>query len=357
MRYRSLVCAITISLFVVCPAFAIEDFEAGREAAHRGDFSTAYQLWKKASDAGDAKSTFALGKMYFYGHGVDKDLLLSKKLVGEAAQQGVPGAREYVARIEKELSTGGSAGAAAGSVPKAQASQGSAAATKSDGDTPDQETVNGVMRDLRASYDAISAQYPAAGVDGESAWSVVSKVDPMSDVRTIEALTRIEMGDNQSSFELKLVCAPDGSGTSMTVTSSPDSFARRPAPSGKPFIFYSVRFGNQPARTRGVSDRVTKFSNVLSVSFPVKAYMPMMLRYARQADQGFDFAISRGLIKYEDGFPGTIEDLVSADVVRFKLPMSRSDDQIVSLYPATPSLRPFFNDCFKVMDSPTFLKK
>ncbi len=73
-------------------AAAISDEEAW-EAHGRGDYATALQRWLPLAKARDTDSMVALGLMYLFGEGVEKDLRLSYLLIREAAELGNAGAQ------------------------------------------------------------------------------------------------------------------------------------------------------------------------------------------------------------------------------------------------------------------------
>ena len=64
-----------ILLLALCwPVTLLADFQAGVDAASRGDYSTAYrEFWPLAALLGMAKAQNNLGAMYQYGQGVKQD--------------------------------------------------------------------------------------------------------------------------------------------------------------------------------------------------------------------------------------------------------------------------------------------
>ena len=216
-----------------------------------------------------------------------------------------------------------------------------------------------IVQGLRDKYTATRSEFPAGGFEDKPSWSVASKSDPMSDVKSVEAVTKITLDESRNVFELKLVCTSDV--TKLIVTSSPDSFRRQPAPSGNVFlsgtrlVYYAIRFGDRPAITKFRSDSATKFLNVLDMSFPVEAFIPSLIKTVRASNSDLDFAISQGLIKADTLYAGTLDDIVGSAVVRLKFSMANSDDQVVSIYPGTPGLKPFFSECFALTEKSTWL--
>jgi TPR repeat protein len=70
-------------------AGALED---GYAAAERGDYATAYRLWRPLAEQGDAEAQYKLGTMYDIGHGVPQDYVEAHKWYSLAAAAGEPSA-------------------------------------------------------------------------------------------------------------------------------------------------------------------------------------------------------------------------------------------------------------------------
>ena len=70
------------------PVSADKQFEEGRKAANRSEFSKALRLWTPLAENGYAKAQTALGRMYARGDGVKRDFSQSAKWFQMAAQQG-----------------------------------------------------------------------------------------------------------------------------------------------------------------------------------------------------------------------------------------------------------------------------
>ncbi|MFZ7107977.1 tetratricopeptide repeat protein [Avibacterium avium] len=62
--------------------------QQGFEAAQRGDFATALQLWKPLAERGHAKAQYNLGVMYKNGQEVKQDDFQAVKWYQKAAEQG-----------------------------------------------------------------------------------------------------------------------------------------------------------------------------------------------------------------------------------------------------------------------------
>ena len=54
-----------------------DDYQDGLDAAKRGDFKTAYNLWLPLAEQGNAKAQYDLGVMYYKGEGVPQDYVLA----------------------------------------------------------------------------------------------------------------------------------------------------------------------------------------------------------------------------------------------------------------------------------------
>jgi TPR repeat protein len=66
-------------------AGALED---GYAAAERGDYATAYRLWRPLAEQGDAEAQYKLGTMYDIGQGVPLDNAKAGRWFRKAAEQG-----------------------------------------------------------------------------------------------------------------------------------------------------------------------------------------------------------------------------------------------------------------------------
>ena len=69
-----------------------EPFGDGLAAAERGDFAAALKFWRPLAEQGDAKLQFAIGLIYYKGHGVPQDDAEAVKWFRLAAEQGDAGA-------------------------------------------------------------------------------------------------------------------------------------------------------------------------------------------------------------------------------------------------------------------------
>ncbi len=92
LMFMQLVVA-SFCLFSMPEVSRADDFEAGRAAANRGEFATAYSLWQPLAERGDARAQLALGKMFARGDGVAKDFQIARRYFGSAAAQNNPAAQ------------------------------------------------------------------------------------------------------------------------------------------------------------------------------------------------------------------------------------------------------------------------
>ncbi len=84
--------AIKVALFalalVLAAPVAAQDFEAGLEAAQRGDYAAALREWRPLAEQGHATAQYNLGSMYFEGWGVKENDAEAVKWYRKAAEQG-----------------------------------------------------------------------------------------------------------------------------------------------------------------------------------------------------------------------------------------------------------------------------
>ncbi len=90
-RRHLLFCAPMLLLILVSPARA--DFEAGKRAYERGDYSVALKELRPLAEQGNAEAQALLGLMYNLGRGVPLDSSQALKWYKAAAEQGGKRAR------------------------------------------------------------------------------------------------------------------------------------------------------------------------------------------------------------------------------------------------------------------------
>jgi TPR repeat protein len=89
MQYRSVgngLLGLGAVLFAILPAHA--DVAAGMRAFQEKDYTTAFNEWKAAAEAGQAEAQFDLGVLYAQGRGVKRDLTQAEQWYRKAATQG-----------------------------------------------------------------------------------------------------------------------------------------------------------------------------------------------------------------------------------------------------------------------------
>ena len=78
---------IAVAIMLSLPV-AAQDYEKGRDAAHRGDYATALREWRALAEAGDARGQSGIGHFYLYGYGVKQDLVEAAKWLHLSSNQG-----------------------------------------------------------------------------------------------------------------------------------------------------------------------------------------------------------------------------------------------------------------------------
>lgn len=85
--FKFLLLVVLLITFAQTEVFA-DGLADGSTAAQKGDFQTAFKLWKPLADQGNAEAQFNLGVMYENGKGVTKDDMKAVKWYRMAAEQG-----------------------------------------------------------------------------------------------------------------------------------------------------------------------------------------------------------------------------------------------------------------------------
>ena len=73
------------------------DFQDGLDATNKGDYKTAFRLWKPLAEQGSARAQNDLGWMYHYGQGVPQDYKEAFKWYRLSAEQGFAKAQNNLA--------------------------------------------------------------------------------------------------------------------------------------------------------------------------------------------------------------------------------------------------------------------
>ena len=79
---------LILALALLWPVAGAADFNAGLQAAERGDFATAMREWRPLAEAGDADAQYNLGIIYGSGYGVAEDSVQAYAWFSLAAAQG-----------------------------------------------------------------------------------------------------------------------------------------------------------------------------------------------------------------------------------------------------------------------------
>jgi len=88
MKMAKQVLVVVFLLFGMRSGATYADFQAGLDAANRGDYATALREWKPLAEQGNASAQYNLGLMYCKGEGVLQDWEEAAKLYRLAAEQG-----------------------------------------------------------------------------------------------------------------------------------------------------------------------------------------------------------------------------------------------------------------------------
>jgi TPR repeat protein len=97
-RFRTFLVIVVLSSLPMAPA-AAGPFEDGFAAASRGDYTTAYRLWRPLAEQGVPGAQYNLGVMYANGEGVPKDEREAVRWYRKAAEQGAPSAQFNLAYL------------------------------------------------------------------------------------------------------------------------------------------------------------------------------------------------------------------------------------------------------------------
>ncbi len=92
--------AIALVLSFVCLAVPVwADFEAGMDAADRGDYETALREWRPLAEQGDSYAQHNLGVLYANGQGVPQDYAQARQWYEKAAAQGLAEAQSNLGAL------------------------------------------------------------------------------------------------------------------------------------------------------------------------------------------------------------------------------------------------------------------
>jgi TPR repeat protein len=90
MKRGSLLAVFGLTLLLLSESSMAETYEDGYAAQDRGDYATAFQIWKGLADQGSQSAQYGLGELYFLGHGVAQDDREAAKWYEMAASSGHP---------------------------------------------------------------------------------------------------------------------------------------------------------------------------------------------------------------------------------------------------------------------------
>jgi TPR repeat protein len=84
---RQILASLALLVMVLSPARA-GDFEDGKAAYDRGDYTTALRLWRPLGEQGDAAAQYGMGELYANGWGVPLDIPEAVAWLRKSAEQG-----------------------------------------------------------------------------------------------------------------------------------------------------------------------------------------------------------------------------------------------------------------------------
>jgi len=90
--FRRIALGILLSVLLALPVKA-QDFKKGFDAAIRGDFDAALEIWRPLAEKGDVDAQYNLGFMYANGYGVPQDYSQARKWFAKPIAQGHPSAQ------------------------------------------------------------------------------------------------------------------------------------------------------------------------------------------------------------------------------------------------------------------------
>ncbi len=91
--------AIALALIVAVSIAGAQEsqFEKGIQAAHRGEYALAIEIWRPLADSGDLKAQTYIGLMYDNGWGVPQDYAEAHRWFRRAAEKGYAKAQYHLA--------------------------------------------------------------------------------------------------------------------------------------------------------------------------------------------------------------------------------------------------------------------
>lgn len=97
-----LIAALALTMALAAPASA-NDFVSGTRAYKGGAFALAITYWKPLAERGNPAAQYNVGRMYYYGQGVEKSVADAYKWFTLAARQGFGKAGIAVATVSRTM--------------------------------------------------------------------------------------------------------------------------------------------------------------------------------------------------------------------------------------------------------------
>jgi len=97
---NSRIAVIVFALLLSACASTTKQMEQGKISLKQKNYTEAFQELKPAAERGNKDAQYAVGYMYFYGKGVEKDKKSGRKWINKAAKQGQPQAIRAMERLK-----------------------------------------------------------------------------------------------------------------------------------------------------------------------------------------------------------------------------------------------------------------
>jgi len=88
MKPKSLLLVFGMALILLSEPSMADSYEDGHAAYGRGDYATAFHIWKNLANQGSQSAQYGLGELYSSGHGVSRDDVEAAKWNRMAAESG-----------------------------------------------------------------------------------------------------------------------------------------------------------------------------------------------------------------------------------------------------------------------------
>jgi TPR repeat protein len=93
---------ISCTLLLVACGNTTQQLHQGKESFAQKNYTAAFKDLKPAAEKGNKDAQYAVGYMYFYGKGTDKDKKSARKWIRKAADQGQPQAVKALDSMKKK---------------------------------------------------------------------------------------------------------------------------------------------------------------------------------------------------------------------------------------------------------------